>query len=70
MTRSVVRTDHGIRTTSILSFANGRDIVGRIWILAEKPVAIPEDVNERKNIDEEKRSRYSQSRKNVRFDYC
>jgi len=39
--------------------------------LAEKPVAIPEDVNERKNIDkEEKRSRYPQSRKNVRIDYC
>jgi hypothetical protein len=37
--------------------------------LAEKPVAIPEDVNERKNIDDEKeRSRYSQSRKNVRVD--
>jgi hypothetical protein len=37
--------------------------------LAEKPVAIPEDVNERKNIDEEeKRSRYSQSRKNFRID--
>jgi hypothetical protein len=32
-------------------------------------VAIPEDVNERKNIDEkEKRSRYPQSRKNVRVD--
>jgi hypothetical protein len=37
--------------------------------LAEKPVAIPEDVNERKNIDEqEKRARYSQSRKNFRID--
>jgi hypothetical protein len=69
MTRSVVR-NHGIRTTSILSFANGRDIVARIWILSGKAVAIPEDVNECKNIDEEKRSRYSQSRKNVRFDYC
>jgi len=32
-------------------------------------VAIPEDVNERKNIDEEeKRSRYPQSRKNFRID--
>jgi hypothetical protein len=32
-------------------------------------MAIPEDVNERKNIDEdEKRSRYSQSRKSCRID--
>jgi hypothetical protein len=37
--------------------------------LAEKPVAIPKDVNERENIGEdEKRSRYSQSRKNFRID--
>jgi hypothetical protein len=37
--------------------------------LVEEPVAIPEDVNERKNIDdEEERACYSESRKNFRFD--
>ena len=67
----MVKTSHGIITTSILNVANGRNVVVDIRILVKESVAIAKDVGASNQIDDEEECRGdSQSRKSCGINQC